>query len=261
MERLAPSIFPGRWQVRTVRERPPVPVIVRWTMPQVCPKRESPCLICAPAGYDPRYDLCDVSCVGSSSTSWVGWSLRCPVVTSRTQGTSWTCPLCGSSGPREREDALPSWIRRHAEKQPGGPYVGTAYERPYSGRRPPAFRVPVCGLCNRWMGRTFEEPAQSALVPLLKGYPHTLLPDGQRVIARWTAKSALMQALFDLPEDQALLEVCRTFRATGEPPAGCQVFIGRYADSGRLPSTPAPSPAVAKPPTHRQAPSGHGWRP
>lgn len=177
-------------------------------------------------------------------------------MTSRTQRTSWTCPLCGSSGPREREDALPNWIRRYAEKQPGGPYVGTAYGRPYSGRRPPAFRVPVCASCNRWMGRTFEEPAQSALVPLLKGYPHTLLPDGQRVIARWTAKSALMQALFDLPEDQALLEVCRTFRATGEPPVGCQVFIGRYADSGRLPSTPAPSPPVAKPPTHQQAPSG-----
>jgi hypothetical protein len=33
--RLAPSISPDKWQVPSVRERPPVPGIVRWTMPQV----------------------------------------------------------------------------------------------------------------------------------------------------------------------------------------------------------------------------------
>jgi hypothetical protein len=41
-EWLAPSISPGKWQVRSVRERPPVPVIVRWTMPQVYPKCRAP---------------------------------------------------------------------------------------------------------------------------------------------------------------------------------------------------------------------------
>jgi hypothetical protein len=191
-------------------------------------------------------------CLGRAA----GWLLRCPLMTSKVQCMGWTCRLCGSSGRRNLEDALPSWVLRYAEMQPGGPYVGTAYGRPYSGRRPPASRVPVCASCNGWMGRTFEEPAKRLLIPMFKGYPLTLLPDGQRVIARWTAKSALMQVLFDLPEDHVPTDVYRTFRATGEPPVGCQVFIGRYADNGRLPSTPSLSPPIGEPPTRRQAPPG-----
>lgn len=149
-------------------------------------------------------------------------------------GSTWKCPLCGSSGPRNLEDALPSWVRKYAEKQPGGPYVGTAYGRPYSGKRPPAFRVPVCVSCNRWMGRTFEEPARPVLIPLFQGHPQTVLPDDQRIIARWMAKSALMQELFDGVKGRVPTAVYRTFRRTGEPPADCRVFIGRYADNGKL---------------------------
>jgi hypothetical protein len=107
---------------------------------------------------------------------------------------AWTCPLCGSSGRRNREDALPSWVLRYAEMQPGGPYVGAAYGRPYSGRRPPAFRVPVCTSCNGWMGRTFEEPAKRLLIPMFEGLAQTLKSDSQRVLAQWIAKSALMQS-------------------------------------------------------------------
>jgi hypothetical protein len=175
-------------------------------------------------------------------------------------GSTWKCPLCGSSGPRNLEDALPSWIRKYAEKQPGGPYVGTAYGRPYSGKRPPAFRITVCVSCNRWMGRTFEEPARPVLIPLFQGHPQTLLPDDQRVIARWMAKSALMQELFDGVKGRVPTEVYRTFRQTGEPPADCRVFIGRYADNGKLPSTPPSStPLPARPPTSQRAPPRIQW--
>jgi hypothetical protein len=58
------------------------------------------------------------------------------------------------------------------------------------------------------------------------------------------AKSALMQELFDGVKGRVPTEVYRTFRQTGEPPADCRVFIGRYADNGKLPSNPTLIDAV-----------------
>jgi hypothetical protein len=173
---------------------------------------------------------------------------------------AWTCPLCGSSGRRNREDALPSWVLRYAEMQPGGPYVGAAYGRPYSGRRPPAFRVPVCTSCNGWMGRTFEEPAKRLLIPMFEGLAQTLKSDSQRVLAQWIAKSALMQELFNGPTDRVPAGVYRTFRRTGEPPERCQMFIGRYTDSGKLPAYPGTSlPKMVDSQTRQQTPQQGQW--
>jgi hypothetical protein len=172
----------------------------------------------------------------------------------------WKCPLCGNSEPRNLEDALPNWIRNYAERQPGGPYIGTAYGRPYSGKRPPAFRVPVCVSCNNWMGSTFEESARPILIPLFQGQPQIIEPEDQRLIARWMAKSALMQELFDGVKGRVPIEVYRTFRQTGEPPADCRVFIGRYADNGRLPVAPSSSANMpTKLPMDQQSPGRLRW--
>jgi hypothetical protein len=46
-ERLAPSISSGKWQNRSVRDRPLVPLVARWTMPQVCPKQAHRCPVSA----------------------------------------------------------------------------------------------------------------------------------------------------------------------------------------------------------------------
>jgi hypothetical protein len=39
-----PRISSGKWQDQNVRDRPLVSLVVRWSMPQVFPKRESLCL-------------------------------------------------------------------------------------------------------------------------------------------------------------------------------------------------------------------------
>jgi hypothetical protein len=51
----------------------------------------------------------------ATASSAAGWLLRRPLMTLKVQRMAWTCPLCGSSGRRNREDALPSWVLRYAE--------------------------------------------------------------------------------------------------------------------------------------------------
>ena len=55
-------------------------------------------------------------------------------------------------------------------------------------------RVTVGEDCNSWMGRTFESPTKPVLVPLIDGVPHSLLPAGLALVARWATKTALVTA-------------------------------------------------------------------
>lgn len=141
------------------------------------------------------------------------------------------CPICGQQEPLNKEDVLPQWLRRYATTQGGGAnFQGTVSGKPFNAPVPFSVVVPVGKFCNSWMGTTFEEPAKPILVPLIEAWPQTLLPEAQITIAKWVAKTAIIDALLrpERPPDATYHE----FRRTGQPPAGSTVLLGRYLSPG-----------------------------
>ena len=122
-------------------------------------------------------------------------------------------------------------VRRYAVAQAGGDnFTRLVGGREFDARVPFSVIVSVGEQCNSWMGRTFEAPAKPILLPLIDGWPQSLLPQAQEIVARWVAKTAIIDAIGHSvrPPDR----VYREFRRTGDPPAGSRVLLGRYSSPG-----------------------------
>lgn len=147
------------------------------------------------------------------------------------------CRVCGHTETINTEDVLPQWHRRHATSvAPGSPFTGTlASGAPFNAPVPFQITVNVGQACNSWMGATFEKPAKRAMLPLIDGLAHTIDVAEQEIIARWVAKTALMNALAHPPSPDE--RVYREFRRCGDPPPGSRVLLGCYSSRGVIPRT------------------------
>ncbi len=169
--------------------------------------------------------------------------------------TSWVCPLCGDpSEPRNKEDALPQWVREFVAEQSKTRFIGSAWGKAYDGALPPAMKVTIGERCNSWMGATFEVPSRPLLIPLILGECHILEPGEQEAIAHWVAKTALMTELATGPVGRVPSHVFRRFRETGMTPPGSRVLLGSYSGGGTRPD-PVPGKIPLSP---KQVPSSQG---
>ena len=145
------------------------------------------------------------------------------------------CPICGRNEQLNIEHALPQWLRRHAHSVAAGqPFVGTLASGSLQAPAMPLTRVTVGKDCNSWMGRTFESPTKPVLIPLIDGVPHSMLPTGQALVARWATKTALVSVL---DEAASMADVYRVWRQSGgDPPPGTRVHVGHYLSPGKAPA-------------------------
>jgi hypothetical protein len=176
------------------------------------------------------------------------------MVTTNSDVAERSCVLCGSQGKLTKEHVLPNWLRKYASQYaageaPSGGFSGSAYGKAHSGLPlpPPIVVRMVCEQCNGWMSDTFEVSAKPHLIALIEGTVTHLDANAVSAVARWINKSALMYALTAQPcvFDAAAYH---QFRETGDPVAGCGVFVGTKDDPGapystKPPTTPLPEGA------------------
>lgn len=145
------------------------------------------------------------------------------------------CVFCGGS-PTTREHVWPNWIRRRAAIRESLPHVQVFQRHEREEERRTWSDEPyklttraVCAGCNNgWMAQ-LEEKAQSLLGGMLEGRGRELHRDGQRTLAAWALKTAMM---FDQasPQDARAIPVehYRWLMDHGEPPEGVWIWIASY---------------------------------
>jgi hypothetical protein len=87
--------------------------------------------------------------------------------------------------------------------------------------------VPVCTECNnRWLS-VLERDVQPVLTPLIHGDERRLSSDGQRLLATWAVKTALM---LDLATESPIIPTgfFHAFRPERAPLASHVVWLGAY---------------------------------
>jgi hypothetical protein len=93
----------------------------------------------------------------------------------------------------------------------------------------------ACRACNSgWMSNDIEQPAISALRPLLIGETAVITGNMQRAIARWAALKCMVVEQDDKPYAAVPLAEIRRFRETLEPPTGFQIWIGHFTGLGKV---------------------------
>lgn len=93
--------------------------------------------------------------------------------------------------------------------------------------------VRVCHVCNNGWMSALEGRFKPALISMSEGNPLEIGPEGQKTIAMWLTKSALV-AEFVTPQESPLRVSTRDQRlqvASGKLPSGWRVAIGAYEGS------------------------------
>jgi hypothetical protein len=98
----------------------------------------------------------------------------------------------------------------------------------WSGRASEITVKAICQECNsRWLNDEVEQPVQQFLIPMLHGRPTYLHADQQRLLALWTAKTAMLADLLR-PNDRLIPD--ETFGALHQartaPLASQHVWVG-----------------------------------
>jgi hypothetical protein len=88
----------------------------------------------------------------------------------------------------------------------------------------------VCAACNNGWLSQIQERAKPYLIPLIRGQPTALGPDGQRAVAAWCTMATMTGEYID--RDPAAIAVSQADRdhlmAHREAPPGWKVWIARY---------------------------------
>ncbi len=147
------------------------------------------------------------------------------------------CVFCGSRGKMSYEDAWPRWIRtvRPDFADESGAYKGSVgTELEHLPRAKFLRRVKcVCKLCNEGWMSDLEEVAKPFLTAMLKNRNRTLFVIGQRIVATWAYKTALMVRLITMKEADLLRkdlpdEHYKYLFQHGEPPREVTIWLARY---------------------------------
>ena len=101
------------------------------------------------------------------------------------------CLLCGGSGQKSQEHAMPAWFLR-LRKDHGQPVPSP----------PPKLRI--CIECNERSNTRFEVPARPLIEALSDGEPMHLTPKECAIVAAWTIKSQAMTALVRANNEKAV---------------------------------------------------------
>ena len=159
------------------------------------------------------------------------------------------CVFCNrpmaAAGGRTREHAFPSWLlglltqgndARVVHTVTGG--KGMPVKRSWTSRRLDGAVKRVCAECNNgWMSE-LEESVARFLPTMVRGNERTYYDDGQRRLAAWATKTALMLELANpdferrRPLEDAFFHAMERTRT--EPPTRTQVWVGAAAHGGGL---------------------------
>lgn len=156
-----------------------------------------------------------------------------------------TCIFCGGS-PTTKEHLWPDWARRLlGDVEP----LSHRQHARQDGREPidrewrtPPFRTTVKAVCagcnNGWMSR-LESRAKLLLLPMLEGRGRELHQDGQRTLAAWALKTAMMVEHTLGPEKRVVPEEEHAYLLEHEHPSEHVViwmatYIGSMPGACRL---------------------------
>lgn len=151
------------------------------------------------------------------------------------------CVFCQVRKAESNEHALPSWVRDYVAKG-DEPFNhrevdnATGEEIKNWPAKGPDFKVRrVCqNHCNGgWMSK-LETDVQPFVRGLIQGHGRTLYADGQRTIAFWAIKTAMMwqYASRSQPIPPEALHALYEARVTRVPPPGMQVWIAATRNAG-----------------------------
>jgi hypothetical protein len=135
--------------------------------------------------------------------------------------------------------AWPEWICRLLIKQQGVANIGADEAGPDPAivermeREVDSTVTRVCDVCqNGWIQR-LEDDVMPFLEPMISGQPITLSHEHQWLLARWSAKTAMvLECTLDTPIRTPRI-ACEQVRTVGAH-SGTQVLIGRYAGDGQV---------------------------
>jgi hypothetical protein len=162
-----------------------------------------------------------------------------------------TCIFCGRPGPFTAEHVWGRWLYKHlfdpsetavivrGVRDEGGDVSST---KPYNKDLNIVTRA-VCGRCNGGWMKHLEDRLNAMLIrsasakgTMLRGQPASIGPKGQKLLARWSVKTAVTRDSADEPQRRV---IARNFcdqlcQGHGRPPPLTLVFLGWYIGEYRI---------------------------
>lgn len=141
------------------------------------------------------------------------------------------CVFCGATGKLSGEHVFPDWSQPFLESEAGpGTHVRRVIRAEgktktvHRGLPATATVNSVCAPCNHgWMSR-LEEAAKPYLVSMLKGHHRTYHRGGQKLLATWALKTALVAGSKFKPATPEVFY--RDLRDSGEPSENTAIWLG-----------------------------------
>jgi hypothetical protein len=148
------------------------------------------------------------------------------------------CVFCGD-GPVTAEHLWPDWLRRREDIRENRTHTEVLWHRTDEPVRRDYDDHPfkrkarvVCRDCNNTWMSDLEQRAERLLDGMLAGRGRALHQTGQRTLAAWALKSAIMFDQGSPPEARVIpSEHYEALYRTGEPPIGVHVWVGAYDES------------------------------
>ncbi|MDA8284342.1 MAG: hypothetical protein M0Z42_13850, partial [Actinomycetota bacterium] len=147
-----------------------------------------------------------------------------------------TCPFCDRPADTA-EHVDPQWISRHYLERDVKPGTFTmSFGDLYPPRTVPLLNqtIRVCSWCNGGWMATLEARVKPALLHMKNGEGLVIGPDGQRALAHWLLKSAVVRELV-MPQASPLRVSTpdqRRLVAAGIIPVGWRIAIAAYEGPG-----------------------------
>ncbi len=148
------------------------------------------------------------------------------------------CWMCGRPGPLTEEHTFPDWVRKIFAAD-GSDIVLSDHlagmvnrSRTWTNRSGEVTVRSVCRDCNQgWMSK-LEARCRPLLQPLITGHPARLSPAGQVDLALWAVKTAWVFQSRNATTSTCRAEQRQALAATLALPAGVQVLLGAFHESG-----------------------------
>jgi hypothetical protein len=152
-----------------------------------------------------------------------------------------TCIFCGGEGRRSGEHVVPLWIDQFFSQlpptraNPGGKRMTQRFTpaldagvpaREWDSDGPDLKTNSVCERCNNGWLSDLETTASGLVGPLVLGDPTTLDAAGQRTIATWGYKTALLMQMLR-PEGSRVVPTARfeELHGLGRPPSDARIWL------------------------------------
>jgi hypothetical protein len=141
-----------------------------------------------------------------------------------------SCVFCGATK-TTREHAWPEWVRDEFQRpkllnqRARGSSID---DRAFSAPPFTAIVNRVCAACNNGWMSDLETRAKPLLKPVFQGRGREIHKEGQRMLAAWAFKTAVMLE-YTHPDARTITKAERTaLYERHEAPSDCQIWIGAY---------------------------------